>query len=63
MVDHEIDSRVIRYNTMRSVLMPPIFLLAIAISFVDVNDAEWSLLLLLLVRPVAVRYAQLHKSP
>jgi len=38
--------------------MPLIFLIAIVVSFANVNAAEFSLLLIFPVRPAALRYAQ-----
>ncbi|CAN5243155.1 hypothetical protein BH18ACT10_BH18ACT10_16940 [soil metagenome] len=54
----DIDLRVVRYNAARSLLMPLIFLIAIVVSFANVNAAEFSLLLIFPVRPAALRYAQ-----
>ncbi|CAN5133652.1 TMEM175 family protein [soil metagenome] len=58
LVDPDMDPRVVRYYSARSFLMPVMFLIAILISFVNVNVAEFSLLLIFLVRPAALKYAQ-----
>ncbi|HET7325212.1 MAG TPA: TMEM175 family protein [Halococcus sp.] len=58
LVDPEIDPRVVRYTDLRAVVIPLIFVVSIGVSFVSVDVAELSWLLLLFVRPALSRYIQ-----
>ena len=57
------DPRVRRYNHFRALALPFIFLLSIAISFFNVSAAEYSWLLMFLVRPVLLRYVERDRQP
>ena len=58
LVDPSLDPDARRYTDLRVLAVPFVFLLSIAISFVNVNAAEYSWLLLFLVRPVLLRYME-----
>ena len=58
LVDPDIDPAVIRYNYARILFLPVVFVLAIVISFFSTAAAGYSVLLLLLRRPVTALYAR-----
>lgn len=51
----QVDTREFRYNELRSLAVPLIFLFSIGVSFFSVSAAEYSWLLIFLIRPVLVR--------
>jgi uncharacterized membrane protein len=62
LVETNLDPRVARYNNLRGLLLPTIFVLSIGISFISVEIARLSWLVALLLRPVVLRYMQRHPS-
>jgi TMEM175 potassium channel family protein len=59
LMDSDIDPQVRRYNQLRALAVPSVFLLSSAVSFVNINAAEYYCwLLLFLVRPVLLRYVE-----
>lgn len=55
LVDKDLDSRLIAYITLRTLLTPLVFLLSIAISFWNLRIAEYSWVLIAFIRPVLRR--------
>lgn len=52
LVDPDIDPAVIRYNSVRALILPLVFLIAIGVSFFSTAAAGYFVLLLFFVRPV-----------
>ena len=59
LVAPDIDPRLVRYNNLRALIVPLVFLLSIGVSFLNVYAAElcW-VLLLTTTRPVLLRYVE-----
>ncbi|MDQ3965678.1 MAG: hypothetical protein M3246_04375 [Actinomycetota bacterium] len=62
MIDPNIDPCVVRYNDLRSLLVPLFFVLSIGISFVSVAAAQLSWLLIAMVRPILLRHIRRYCS-
>ena len=58
LVDSDIDPLVIRYNNVRILALPVVFLLAIGVSFFSTATAGYFALLLFFIRPVTAWYAR-----
>jgi uncharacterized membrane protein len=58
LVETTLDPRVMRYNKLRAFFIPTVFLLSIGLSFISVDIARlsWLLLLGLLTAPILQRY-------
>ena len=62
LVETNIDPRIARYNKLRALFIPTVFLLSIGISFISVPVARLSWLLAFLVGPILQRYVQRFSS-
>jgi uncharacterized membrane protein len=62
LVDPDLDRIVVRYNFVRILSLPVVFLFAIGISFFSTAAAGYSVLLLFFVRPLTALYAR-RRSP
>ena len=58
LVDHDLDRIVVRYNFVRILSLPVVFLFAIGISFFSTAAAGYSVLLLFFIRPLTGLYAR-----
>jgi TMEM175 potassium channel family protein len=61
LVKTDLDPRAVRYNNLRALFLPTVFLVSIGISFISVEIARVSWLLAFLARPVLLRYTR--RSP
>ncbi len=58
LVTPDVDPRVVRYNNLRGLILPLVFLLSIGVSFLDVFAAELCWVLSFAIRPVLLRYIE-----
>jgi TMEM175 potassium channel family protein len=59
----DIDPLLVRYENIRAMVIPSVFLLSIGVSFVSVRATEYGWLLLFLARPALLRYAKRGRRP
>ena len=58
LVAPDIDPRLVRYNNLRSLIVPLVFLLSIGVSFLNVNAAKLCWVLLFMLRPLLRGYIE-----